>query len=182
MAPTQPITLPRRTAVPPYRLALGQPVGIAFQVCVVIGESPAWVERVDGDAAGLAEEQPGDVAVVCRQHQRAGGRQDVDGLVAAFPAIAKGVAQLAGGNALHRHQQGGGGSASVPEIAARAKASAGAAAQALATSARQSIAAMHQPLARWAGGCSGMDRRIHKALSLCLPRRRQRLQGSAGCH
>lgn len=92
-----------------HRLAFLQAVGVAVEVGVVVGEFLARVELVDGDAAAaLAEEQAGDATVFHRQHRRADGRHDVDGVVAARTVgagVGVGVGELVGGDALHRQRQ-----------------------------------------------------------------------------
>ena len=73
-------------------LAFGQTVGIAIEVGVVVAEPLGRVELVDGDAAGLAVEQAGDVAGLDRLDRGVVRGEDVDRFVRASAA---GVRELA---------------------------------------------------------------------------------------
>ena len=96
------MTWPLRTV-----LTLPQAVGVALEVGVVVAEVRRGVELVDGCTAGLAEEEPGDRAVLDRPHRSIARGQDVDGFVTsrATPLVRELAGQLARGHAFYGDEQ-----------------------------------------------------------------------------
>jgi hypothetical protein len=86
--------------------AFAQPVGVAVEMGVVVGEARLGIELVDRQAAGNAGEELDELAVVGGEDPRAARRRDVDGLVAMpGPAVVERVAQVRRGDALDRDGQ-----------------------------------------------------------------------------
>src|SRR5262245_32745380 len=67
------------------RLAFAQAFGIALEVRVVVAEILTGVELVDRDTTRLAQEQPGDRAVLDGSNRSVPRREDVYGLMPARP-------------------------------------------------------------------------------------------------